>query len=183
MKESCHIYGWAYHTHEWVMSHIWMSHVTHINIRRINTDHQNSTVDESRYTYESCYILVTLMWVRDSFICSPLLWKSWLTPLFWRQMNESRHTYESCYLLVTLMWVRDSFICSPLLWWVTPHKWIPSSEWVTPHSEWWTVFICEFVSSWLNDGRYSYVSSWSHATHEYCPVNESCHTVNDGRYS
>ena len=59
MNESCL-------TYEWVMSHVWMSHVTHEWV----TSHMN----ESRHTYE---------WVMSH------IWKSHVT-----HMNESRHTCE-----------------------------------------------------------------------------------------
>ena len=72
---ACHIYEWvtshiwmshathmneSCHTYEWVMSHIWMSHVTHMN--------------ESRHTYE---------WVTSH------IWMRHVT-----HMNEACHTYE-----------------------------------------------------------------------------------------
>ena len=50
------------HTYEWIMSHIWMSHVTHMN--------------ESCHTYE---------WVMSH------IWMSHVT-----DMNESYHTYDGC---------------------------------------------------------------------------------------
>jgi len=75
MNESCHTYEWVIshiwmshvthmnescHTYKWVMSHIWMSHVTHMN--------------ESCHTYE---------WVMSH------IWMIHVT-----HMNESCHTYD-----------------------------------------------------------------------------------------
>jgi len=76
-NESCHTYEWVMshiwmshvtqvnescHTCEWVMSHIWMSHVTHMN--------------------ESCHI-----------------WKEGTSPLNVREWGMS-HMHESCYVAV-----------------------------------------------------------------------------------
>ena len=75
MNESCHTHDWVMshvwmrhvthmnescHTHEWVLSHVWMSHVTHLN--------------KSCHTYES-----GMSHIRMSHIT---------------HLNESCHTYE-----------------------------------------------------------------------------------------
>ena len=47
------------------------------------------------------------MWVRDSFICRPLLWKSWWTPLFWL-LHVCVVTHSLCGMTHSYVW-RDSF--------------------------------------------------------------------------
>ena len=71
MKESCHTYEWVMshirmshvihmnescHTYEWVMSHIWMSHVTHMNESRHKYKWVMLHIRMSHVThiYESC---------------------------------------------------------------------------------------------------------------------------------
>jgi len=87
MNESCHTYEWVMshiwmshvthmnescHTYEWVMSHIWMSHVTHMN--------------ESCHTYE------------------------WVMSYIW--MSHVPHTNESCrtYEWVMAMNINQSYL-------------------------------------------------------------------------
>ena len=60
-----------YHTYEWVMSHIWMSHVTRMN--------------ESRHTYERWNMIQIKAYER----VMSHIWMSHVT-----HMNESCHTYE-----------------------------------------------------------------------------------------
>ena len=70
MNESCH-------TYEWVMSHIWMSHVTHMN--------------ESCHTWEW---VMSHIWVVVSHI--------WMSNL--AHVNESRDTYE---WVMSHIWMRN----------------------------------------------------------------------------
>ena len=73
MDESYHTWT-SPTTHEWVVSHIWMRHVTHIN--------------ESWHTYE---------WVMSHTWTSPTT-HEWVMSHIWMRhntlMNESCHTYE-----------------------------------------------------------------------------------------
>jgi len=99
MNKSCHTYEWVVlhvwmshvthlnescHTYEWVMLHVWMSHVTHMN--------------ESCYTYEWVTShRLTWMYMSERFICSVRLNKSChicrvLSHV--TRLNESCHTYE-----------------------------------------------------------------------------------------
>jgi len=75
-KSGAHVNG-SCHAYEWVMSHIWMGHVAHMNesccMSQIWMCHV-AHVNESRHTRE---------WVMSH------LWMSHVTP-----MNESYHTYE-----------------------------------------------------------------------------------------
>jgi len=75
MNESCHAY-------EWVMSHIWMRHVTHrmSHVIRINA---------SCHTYESCHkyeCVMSHIWMRHA-----------------THLNESCHTYEC---VMSRIWMR-----------------------------------------------------------------------------
>jgi len=74
MNESCH-------TYEWVISHIWMGHVTHIN--------------DSSHTYE----WVTFqLWIRFSATLLPPIHDRWVTLHIWMghvtHMSVSCRTYE-----------------------------------------------------------------------------------------
>jgi len=97
MNESCH-------TYEWVMSHLWMSHVTHMN--------------ESCHTYEwvmshlwmSHVKLMKESWYPYEWVLSHV-WMSHVT-----HMNESCHTYE---------WVMIHMNGSCHTYeWVTSHIWM-----------------------------------------------------------
>ena len=108
MNESCH-------TCEWVMSHMWMIHVTQMN-ESCHTHEWSSDIwmshvtrmTESRHTYEP---VMSHMWVRhvtlaneSSHTCkSSKIPASHLTRLLLRIVNESYHTYER---VVSQMWVR-----------------------------------------------------------------------------
>jgi len=55
VNESCHTYGWVTlrvrtYIYEWVMSHIWMRHVTCANVHEWTS--QVTHMDESCHTYE-----------------------------------------------------------------------------------------------------------------------------------
>jgi len=82
MNASCHMY-------EWVMSHIWMSHVTHLN--------------ESSHTYEWVMSHIWMSHVthmNKSFTHMNKSWHAheWVMPHTWMShathMNESCHTHE-----------------------------------------------------------------------------------------
>ena len=75
INESCH-------TYEWVMSHIWMSHVTHMN--------------ESCHTYE---------WVMSH------IWMSHVSYQSHQEYQCSCHTYESCHTLWESCYTHESCVC------------------------------------------------------------------------
>ena len=83
MNESCH-------TYEQVMSHIWMSHVTHLYESCHTYERVLSHIWMSHVTHmnESCH---TCKWVMSHIWTShgTLMNESWHT-----YMNEARHTYE-----------------------------------------------------------------------------------------
>ena len=97
MNEACHTYEWVMshiwmshvkhmngscHTHEWVTSHIWMSHVKHMNESCHTHEWVMLHVWMSHVTHMngSCH---TYEWVMSH------IWISHVT-----HMNQSRHTYE-----------------------------------------------------------------------------------------
>jgi len=98
VNESCHKY-------EWVMSQIWMSHVSHIN--------EVSHMNESHHTYEW---VMSRMWmshvphVNES--CPACEWgisHIWMSRV--TRMDESRHTYE----------------------WITAHIWMSHVTFMVTH--------------------------------------------------
>jgi len=77
-------------TYEWVTSHVWMSHVTHIN--------------ESLHTYEWVMLHIWMSHVTNmNQSCHTY---EWFTSHIWMRhvthMHDSRHTYE---LFMSLMWM------------------------------------------------------------------------------
>ena len=101
MNESCHTYEWVIshvwmghvthmnescNTYEWVMSHIWMSHVTHMN--------------ESHHTYEWGLSYVWIFVIHESescHTCHAHVWvghrlMQWIS--FVEDMNETGNTQE-----------------------------------------------------------------------------------------
>jgi len=105
MDESCHTCRWVLshiwrshvthveescHTYEWVMSHIWMSHATHMN--------------ESCHTYE---------WVMSH------TWRSHVT-----HMDESCHTYECVMSHIWLSLVTHMNELWHTYEWVLAHTWM-----------------------------------------------------------
>jgi len=86
MKESCH-------THEWAMSHTWMSHVAHTK------EPHNVTHATLLYVQSDSFLCVTLS---DSFVCT-----AWLIHMC--DIHPFERVMPHC---VTLLYVRrDSFIC------------------------------------------------------------------------
>ena len=119
MNESCPTYAWGIAvwtsgvTYEWVMSHISMSHVTHMkwvmshvcmrNICRMNKWCQTYGCYTYKWMNESCY---TYEWVNEWVMLHIWIdiWMSHVYPHEWvmsrvwmshvTHMNESCHTYE-----------------------------------------------------------------------------------------
>jgi len=86
MNESCY-------TYEWVMLHIWMSHVTHRNESCRTYEWVMSHICISQITYinKPCYTYewaTSHLWVTHGSVTSHI-WTSHVT-----HMNESCHTYE-----------------------------------------------------------------------------------------
>jgi len=77
------------HTYDWVTSHIWMSHITHMNESHHTYEWVTSQIwinhgthmNESRHTYE--WAMSRIEWVTSH------IWLSHVT-----HINASRHTYE-----------------------------------------------------------------------------------------
>jgi len=162
-------------TYEWVMSHMCMSHVTHVH--------------ESCHTYKwvirMCDQWISLktdsfVW-NDSFIC--VTWKAqhamfvvswWFPPPTeynrvmshrWTShdthMNESCHTYESN---------MSHIVMSHGMQWIVVFGMAPSSSRI------WTSHV-----TYINESRHTYQRvtshiSMSHVTH----INESCRTISGG---
>jgi len=88
-------------TFEWVMSHIWMSHVEHLNAS-VRRQHRRSplptTCDSKHMTWHIWMSHVnTLKWV-TSHICMSDVTHEWVMSHIWiihvTHLNESCHTYE-----------------------------------------------------------------------------------------
>ena len=123
-KESCHTFEWVMshvwmshvkrvnescHTYKWVMSHIWMSHVTHMN----ESCHTHEWVKSHIWMSHSCLMNICVVWLvqmcdmthsyvwHDSFICV-----TWLI-----HTCDMTHSYVWHESLMT-----DSYV------WVMSHK-------------------------------------------------------------
>jgi len=103
--ESCHTYEDSCHTYDWVMSHIWMSHVTrvngachtHLELRTSWISHVTN-MTESCHTYEWVTLHVWMSHVTHIQSCRTHASPSrWVLSYIWRihvtHMNESGHTY------------------------------------------------------------------------------------------
>jgi len=127
MNESCHSHErvmshiWmshgthmneSYHTHEWVMSLTWMSHVTHMNeschshewVMSLTWMSHGTHVNESYHTYE---------WVMS------LTWMSHVA-----HMNESCHSHEWVMSLTWMSHVTHMNESCHTYEWVTSHTWM-----------------------------------------------------------
>jgi len=108
MNESCHTYEWVMphiwmshvthinkscHTYEWVMSHIWMSHVTHIN-EAYHIDVNESCdvyVSESIHTHTNATRLHLQQGARRLLCCRMRLW--------------THHVIFECYKWMSHVWM------------------------------------------------------------------------------
>jgi len=111
MNESCH-------THGLVMSHVWMSHVAHMNELWItyNSD-----------TLMSSAALVLCMWyiTRKNESCDTYKWVMshiWLSHV--THMNESCHTYE---WVMSHIWMRHATYVNESC---HKHEWVMSHTWM-----------------------------------------------------
>jgi len=148
VEESCH-------TYECVMSHIWMSHVTHVMSHVTLMSMwciirwawqwvmSNMRMSHVSYVHESCQICECVMprweWL------SPYIWMSHATYL-----NESCHTCER----------------------VTSCKWVSHATYT---SRFWTCE-CVMLHMWMSHATQMCVMFWAceWLNHVAC-VNESCH--------
>jgi len=157
MNESCH-------TYEWVMSHIWMSHVTHMN--------------ESCHTYE--WVMSPIMRHVTQQIDNSL--NKCMHPFKHAQFNESCHTLMSH---VTHWWVMshiDGSIHTLMRqftrWLVMSHVW-----WVMSRSKLTNVYGC--IQICIDAGRQSANAQLSGVCVCVCVcvvmshIDESCHTLCD----
>ena len=105
MNESCH-------TYEWVVSHKWMSHVTHMNELCYTCERVMSHIwiGHVTHAHESCH---TYVWVTSRICMSHVTHMNgsrytcvWVMSHIWMgpctHMYESRHTYES---FMSHMWM------------------------------------------------------------------------------
>jgi len=142
MNESCH-------TYEWVMSHIWMGHVTHTN---------ESCHTESCHTYE---------WVMSHIGMSRVTHR-----------NESCHTYKRVMSHIGMSHVTQRNESASFLG-VTSHERVPTYEYVEHIYTYKSIrlYSCETLSRRTREWVKSHI--WmSHVTHtnESCHIYESCHT-------
>ena len=98
MNESCH-------TYEWVMLHIWISHVTHMN--------------ESCRTYEWVMAHIWMSYVRTYEWVMSHIWVSHVT-----HMNESCHTYEWVLSHIWMSHVTRMNESCHTYEWVISHVWM-----------------------------------------------------------
>ena len=93
MNESCHTYEWGCHIwisciiYEWVMSHIWMSHVTHMNESFHTYEWTMSHIWISHVTHmtESCHTCMNYV----THMNEPYHRNEWVIS----RMNEAHHTW------------------------------------------------------------------------------------------
>ena len=105
MNESCH-------TYEWVRSHIWMSHVTHMNEACHTYEWVMSHIWMSHVTHmkESCHTYEWVIIMNESYH----IWMGRVTHMkelchtyerVMSRINESCHTYERVMSHMHLMWL------------------------------------------------------------------------------
>jgi len=134
-------------THQWVMSHIPMSHVTHMNEACHDEWGMSLSITRSRFV---CRLIVCWRQI-NSILCTSCHTYEWVTS---QHISESWHTYE---------WVTSQVqMGSPNIWMshITFYH-------TMPHR----VLFCILLAA----GRFGVTDSTcvSHVTH----MNESCHTT------
>jgi len=179
MNESCH-------TYEWVMSHIWMSHVTHINeswhvYERVMShilSHVNH-IDISFYTYvyltswESCHTYECVMArIRTSQVI---------------RMNESWYVYERVmsHKLSHVNHVDVSFHTYVYLTsreschsyeWVMSHTWISHGKYVESCHSYPGIILHICICMTSRESWHTYEWVMSHICMSHGEYIESCHT-------
>ena len=106
MNELCHTYEWVMshiwmshvshmnescHTYEWVMSHIWMSHVTHMNESSLTYEWVMSRMNASSYEWEISHVH------ESCHACMSLVTHAWVTSIMTEWGNNTR---------TNVLWVR-----------------------------------------------------------------------------
>jgi len=171
----------SWHTYEWVTSHIWMSHVTHVNeschtyrvMSHIWMSHVTH-INQSRHTYEW---VMSNMWMshtshmNESRNASHIwihhgrhIWTSHGT-----HINESRHTNE---------WVHSCATCLNYTEFI--HVWRDSFTYIH-----FTMYVCSHMYKWVMSHihhMYKWVMTHLHTYISQCVyvvtrINESCHTT------
>ena len=124
------------HTYEWVISHVWMSHVTRMNgschtyewdmshvcmshVTRSESVMSHTCVIHVARMHESCH---TYEWVMSH------LWMSHVT-----RVNKSCHTYE-CESCHTYKWVMSHIRTSRVTMWISQIKRWRTYEWIMLHT-------------------------------------------------
>jgi len=182
MNESCH-------TYEWVMSHIWMIHVTHMTwVMSHICMSQITHMQESSHDIVTCIILCHKLWM-----CHELWWHTMSRTMVIHYvtnygcdtlMHESRHDMVTC-IFSNLLYMHDGVIShmneSCCIW--TSHV---TYEWVMAHMN-------ESCHIRMSHGTYEGVTSrhghlhllephlhtsMSHVAYEWVTshMDESCHT-------
>jgi len=141
MNESCH-------TNDWVMSHIWMRHVTH--------------VDDHPYVL-SFHLLLQLCHTRECVM--QYLWMSHVT-----RVNESCHMYAWVMSHIRMSLVTHMNKSCHI------HEWPPMCDLLPPVVKFWShTWMCHVNPMHESCHNYEWVVShvqMMHVTH----MNESCHT-------
>jgi len=130
----------SYHTSKWVMSHIWMSHVTHLNESRHTSEWVTSHIWMSHVTH-----------MNESYHTS-----KWVTSHIW--MSHVTHLNES-----SQGWFRVTCVAYP-----------KAKRWVMSHvmSHTWMSHVTHMNESY-HTSKWVMSHIWmSHVAH----LNESCHT-------
>ena len=147
MNESCH-------TYEWVMSHTWMSHVSHSCVSHIN---------ETCYTYK-CH---TFQWVITGWrrligcLNKQVIFRERATncrALLQKITCKDKASYDSTIPCITIMNIAHTY------WWVMWHMWMRH---VSHINELCLTYMCALVRT--GSDTWSAVRVCSHVTH----TNES----------
>jgi len=148
------------HSGEWVMSRIWISHVTHMN--------------------KSCHTELTRIWTQDVKIRHQSL--QWMSHVLYTciYVNESRNTYEWVKSHIWMSQVTHMDESCHTYGWVMSHMWMShvthvneschTCEWAV--SRFWMIHVTH-VDECCHKYEWGTSHIWmSHITH----MNESCHT-------
>jgi len=135
-RSFCDICLESWHTCEWVMAHMWMSHGTHVN--------------ESWHTYEW---VMTLIWMSHGTHVNESIWMS-----HGRHVNESWHT---CEWVMTLIWMSHGTHMNES--WNTC-EWVMAYMWMSPLSiTWRTISIRDICVDICATGENLCVSNMDHS--------------------
>ena len=170
------------HTYEWVMSHIWMSHVTHEWVM--------SHMKKSRHTYDG--FLALYAYTHECHTHESVLQKSPIKETIykytwgWNLATHFRRIYIWKYHVMSSPCIRAMGLHS--IFGCHTHEWVMSRNWMSHITHAWVIthmneschtwmshVIHEWVVSHMNESCHTWMS---HVTHEWVMshMNESCHT-------